>query len=109
MLPWWGWALLWLAIVLGGAGLLWVVGRRAWRSLRALTAELGRASALVGALEQEAATPNATEPPRARLDVFTAPAAAAREREAVRASLRQERQDRRAARRPGWARHVDWQ
>jgi hypothetical protein len=109
MLPWWGWVLLWAVIVLGGALLLWLLVRRTWRSFRALTVELGRAGALVGAVESEAATPNLTPPTPPRLDVFTSPAQAARERHEVRATLRRERQERREARLPGWARPLDWQ
>jgi hypothetical protein len=96
-------------LVLGGALLVWVLVRRTWRSFRALTAELGRASALVAAIESEAATPNLTAPEPQRLAVFTSPAQAARERHEVRSTLRRERQERRAARLPGWARPVDWQ
>lgn len=109
MLPWWGWVLVFVVIVLGGALLLWVLGRRAWRSFRALTAELGRAGALAGAIEAEAATPNRNPPTPPRLDVFGSPAQAARERHEVRTALWTEKQARREARLPGWARPVDWQ
>lgn len=107
MLPWWGWVLIWAVIVLGGAAWIAVLVRRAWRSLKALNAELGRASALAGAIEREASTANVTEPSPPRLAVFMTPAQAARERTEVRTSLRTERQARRAARLPGWARPVD--
>lgn len=108
MLPWWGWAILWAVLVLGGALLIWVLFRRTWRAVRALNAELGRANALAVAIEREAATPNAEAPPAPRLAVFMAPSQVARERDAVRASLRKEKQERRQTRLPGWARPVDW-
>ena len=77
--------------------------------LARVNAELGRASALAAAIEREADTPNVADPSPPPLAVFMAPAQAARERNAVRASLRREKQERREARLPGWARPVDWQ
>lgn len=53
MLPWWGWLLLWTALVVGGGVLVGLRLRTLWRSLRALTAEVGRAADALGALEAQ--------------------------------------------------------
>jgi hypothetical protein len=88
VLPWWGWVLLWAVLVVGGS--LWVAARArtTWRSAKALTAEVERAADLVP--EHTAAT---QEPHRAVAQY-----------RATRAAQAAERQARRAARRPPWAR-----
>ena len=54
MLPWWGWVLLWVVLLLGSAALLgwraWLV----WGKTKVLAREVQRASELVAALESRA-------------------------------------------------------
>lgn len=107
MLPWWGWVLLWAVLVLGGALLLLVLGRRTWGRFRALTAEVGRLERLSAAVEAEVATPNLAPPPPPRLDVFTPVHEVRVARDRTRTTLREARRARRAERLPGWARSVD--
>ncbi len=102
MLPWWGWVLLWAVIVLGGGLLVGLRARATWRSLRALTAELGRAGRLVEELEQAASRPSEPEPP---VTAVTQPPHSLREehrRERARQAV--DRSARRAERMPPWAR-----
>ena len=54
MLPWWGWVLLWVVLLLGSAGFLgwraWLV----WGKTKGLGREVQRASELVAELESRA-------------------------------------------------------
>lgn len=102
MLPWWGWTLLWVVLVVGGAVLVGLRTRAAWRSLRALTAELGRAADMAAALENQAwrlrgedhaVTAAVQDPYRLR-----------EEYRARRAEQRAARSERRSSRMPPWAR-----
>ena len=43
-MTWWAWLLLWTLLVAGAAGVFFLLGRRLWRSAKALTAELGAAA-----------------------------------------------------------------
>jgi hypothetical protein len=101
VLPWWGWVLLWAVILVGGGLLLLVRGRRTWRSARALAAEVGRAGALVAALEAETDRLRETAPaPQA---VTRDPRVVRAEYRAHRAAARAARRSRREAARPPWA------
>jgi hypothetical protein len=102
VLPWWGWVLLWAVLVVGGS--LWVAARArtTWRSAKALTAEVERAADLVSELEVR------TSELRDLVPEHTAatqePHRAVAQYRATRAAQAAERQARRAARRPPWAR-----
>lgn len=108
MLPWWGWVLLWVVLLAGGAAL---VGWRAWRvwgRFKALGAEVADAERTAAALRSrvvrvEAASGAIEE----QLAVFRDPESVRRERLEVRDSLRQKRRAAARERRPGWARSVD--
>jgi hypothetical protein len=104
VLPWWGWVLLWVVLVAGAAVLLFVLGRRTWRSARALQTEIARAAALVGELESriEELTPAAPEP----IDVIREPRAVIEAFQEVRQESRDRRRARHEARRPPWARRT---
>lgn len=108
MLPWWGWLLLWVCLVLASAALLAWVGWRAWRSAKALSTELGRAERLLAALETERdrLAPGAGAED-VRLAVFENPASLAAEYVEERQARREAKRRRRAERLPGWARGVD--
>ncbi len=102
MLPWWGWVLLWVLLVLGGAVLVGLRARATWRSLRALTAELGRAGRLVEELEQAAARQPDPEPPVTA--VLQDPHSLREEHRRERARQADARRTRNAERMPPWAR-----
>ncbi|HEX6936032.1 MAG TPA: hypothetical protein VF227_05890 [Actinomycetes bacterium] len=42
------WVVIWAALVLGACAVLFLLGRRLWRQIKALTAELGVASDRLG-------------------------------------------------------------
>ena len=84
----WWWVLIWVLLVV------------------IATAEMRRSSETVAALQTQA--DRLGEPSRPPTpDVFGDPRRLRRERDATRASLKQQRRARQAARRPSWARHLD--
>ena len=102
----WWWVLIWtILVVLAGVYLvarLWGL----WGQVKELTAETERAGQTLAALEAQVdrlGEAAAAQP----IAVFQDPRELRRERERTRASLRQERRARQAARRPAWARHED--
>ncbi len=102
----WWWVLIWtILVVIAGVYLvarLWGL----WGQVKELTAETERASRTLAALEAQVdrlGEAAAQQP----IAVFQDPRELRRERERTRASLRQERRARQAARRPAWARHLD--
>lgn len=101
----WWWVLIWtILVVVAGVYLvarLWGL----WGQVKELTAETERASRTLAALEAE--VDRLGEAPPQAIAVFQDPRDLRRERERTRASLRQERRTRQAARRPVWARNVD--
>ena len=107
MLPWWGWLVLWVCLLLASAALLGWVGWRTWKSLKALTRELGTAERLLAALEaqRDRLTPQDTSPPR--LAVFDNPMTLAGDYLTDREERVQARRRRRSERLPGWARPAD--
>ena len=46
MLPWWGWVMVWLLLLVGGAAWVGVLSRRVWGKTKVLAAEVQRAGAL---------------------------------------------------------------
>ncbi|MGG5257120.1 hypothetical protein [Phycicoccus avicenniae] len=102
MLPWWGWILLWAVIVLGGGLLVGVRARATWRSAKALTAELGRATALVEDLQRAL---DEHDPPAPPVTAVTQPPHSLQEEHRrERARQAEDRAVRRAERMPPWAR-----
>ena len=102
MLPWWGWVLLWAALLLAAGVVLGRLAWGLWGSTRALGREVQRAAALVAELEDRADRLRDGEVPR---PAVTQPM------HRVRAQYRQQRatavaarRARRAARTPPWAR-----
>lgn len=63
MLPWWGWALLWLLLVVGGALWLFVLSRRVWRSATVLADALARATVPAGRTDAARGTRRLTGEP----------------------------------------------
>lgn len=102
MLPWWGWVTLWVALVLGGVVLVGLRARVAWRSVKALSAEVSRAGAVLSALESQAERLGADAEPRTA--VTQDPHRLHEEYRRRRAEQVATRSARRAARMPRWAR-----
>jgi len=50
---WWAWTLLWLVLVIGAVGYLFLLLRALWRKLSALFTELGAAAELMGSVSQQ--------------------------------------------------------
>lgn len=107
------WVLIWMAL-LGVCGWwLWRRLQRFWSRLSALGKQVADAELLVQALElavaerQQAAAAAQAGMPAEPLAIFRDPLAVAAERAHLRETLSQERQERRRARRPGWARRLD--
>ena len=102
MLPWWGWVLLWLVLLLGAAAYLGLRARRVWGSTKGLGREVQRASELVAELEARADELRDVEP---AVLAVTQPLSSVRaQHQGQRASTRAARQARRADRMPPWAR-----
>ena len=107
MLPWWGWLLLWLVLLVGGAVLVGLRVRSTWRSVKALGAEVGRATEVLTALETQAdRLREATEAVDAAPAVTQDPRLLRAEYRRRRAEQAARRQAVRAERLPPWARHV---
>lgn len=102
----WWWVLIWVLLVVIAAVYLATRAWGVWGQIKELTAEVRRSSETVAALQAE--TGRLGESPRPpQADVFGDPRRLRRERDATRASLKQQRRARQAARRPSWARHLD--
>lgn len=104
MLPWWGWLTLWVVLVLGGVLLVGLRARVAWRSVRALSAEVSRAGKVLQALETQAERLRAEPDADARTAVTQDPHRLREEYRRRRAEQAAARSARRAARMPRWAR-----
>jgi hypothetical protein len=102
----WWWVLIWVLLVLVAAVYLATRAWGLWGQVKELGAEVSRASATLA--ELQAQTDRLGERgPAAEHSVFGDPRQLRRERAATRASLKQQRRMRQAARRPAWARHLD--
>ena len=102
MLPWWGWLLLWMVLLLGSAAFLgwraWLV----WGRTRSLGREVRRASDLVAGLGARADEPREVDPPS--VAVTQPPHRLRAQYRSVRASTKAARHSRRTDRLPPWAR-----
>jgi hypothetical protein len=102
----WWWVLIWVLLVVIAAVYLATRAWGVWGQLKELTAEVSRSSQTVAALQAQGDRLG-ERPPTPQPDVFGDPRQLRRERDATRASLKQQRRARQAARRPSWARHLD--
>ena len=102
MLPWWGWVLLWVVLLLGSAALLgwraWLV----WGRTKGLAREVQRASDLVAELESRADELRDIDP--ALIAVIQPTHRMRAQYREQRASAKASRHVRRADRLPPWAR-----
>ena len=102
MLPWWGWVLLWVVLLLGSAALLgwraWLV----WGKTKLLGREAQRASDLVAALESRADELRDVDP--ALIAVIQPTHRMRAQYREQRAAARAARHVRRTDRLPPWAR-----
>ena len=62
-MTWWGWLLLWTVLVAGAATVHFLLGRRLWRQIKALTRELRTASEQLGSLGDRLAELEAAREP----------------------------------------------
>lgn len=53
MLPWWGWVLVWVVILVGGAALIAWLGWRVWGKVKALGREIADAERAADALQAQ--------------------------------------------------------
>ena len=102
----WWWVLIWVLLVVIAAVYLGVRAWGVWGQVKELTGEVSRASSTLSALETQVDR-LAEHRPAPVPDVLGDPRRLRREREATRAALRAQRRARLAARRPGWANHLD--
>ncbi len=102
----WWWVLIWVLLVLIAVAYLATRGWALWGQFKELTSEVRRSSETVAALQTQADRLG-KRAPAPTADVFGDPRQLRRERDATRASLKQQRRARQAARRPSWAKHLD--
>ncbi|WP_406830878.1 hypothetical protein ABEG17_18040 [Pedococcus sp. KACC 23699] len=102
----WWWVLIWVLLALVALGYLATRAWGLWGQVKELGAEVRRASDTVAALQAQADRLGDPQPP-VQPAIFDDPRQLRREREATRASLKQQRRARQASRRPAWARHLD--
>ena len=102
VLPWWGWVLVWLVLLAGGAVWVGVLSRRVWGKTKLLAAEVQRAGAMVAELEARADELRVLDDPFPA--VLRHPGEVRAERRALRREQRAARRERRAERLPPWAR-----
>jgi len=102
VLPWWGWVIVWVVLLLGAAGVLGWLSWRVWGKARLLMAELERASAALAELEARVGEFDDTVPPPTA--VTQDPSRLREEHRAQRDAASAERAKRRAERLPPWAR-----
>jgi len=102
VLPWWGWVLLWVVLLLGSAAYLGWRARLVWGQTKGLGREVQRASALVAELERRADELRDVDPALIAV-VQPAHRMRAQYRE-QRATAKAARHIRRADRLPPWAR-----
>lgn len=72
-MTWWAWVLLWTALVVGAAGVMFLLARSLWRKSMALLGELGTAADRLGTLDQELGTLAERTTPADDLAVFADP------------------------------------
>jgi hypothetical protein len=70
---WWAWTVLWLILVIGAAGYLFLIGRSLWRRASALFTELGRATTLVDGMSEQVGALMAAFPAQPESAVFADP------------------------------------
>ena len=102
MLPWWGWVMVWLLLLVGGAAWVGVLSRRVWGKTKVLAAEVQRAGALVAELEARAGELRELDDPFPA--VLRDPRDVRAEGRALRREQRAARRQRRTERLPPWAR-----
>ncbi|NYG08504.1 hypothetical protein BJ986_002991 [Phycicoccus badiiscoriae] len=102
----WWWVVIWVLLVVIAAAYLASRAWGVWGQFKELTAEVRRSSDTVAALQAQT-NRLGDRRPAPQPDVFGDPRQLRREREVTRASLKQQRRARQAARRPSWARHLD--
>lgn len=104
---WVVWILVWIALLVAAGWYPWRKLRELWARSERLGETLAEAEALVAAATEPVAGADRAAPEPVELAIFRDPAEVALERERLRRTLREERDIRRRASLPGWARRVD--
>jgi hypothetical protein len=78
---WWGWLLIWTALVLGSAGVFFLLGRGLWRQTKALLCEVATASERAGAVMAQVDALGERVATRREPAIFAEPAVLRRERD----------------------------
>lgn len=103
MLPWWGWTILWVVLLLAGAAVIAWRLRWLWGRSRAFLEALEEAEATLAAVETRIAEVEQVAERDTRIGPLEDPGELRRAYAAARTSQREDRRRRRAERLPGWA------
>ncbi len=101
------WILIWVVLVVGGAGYLWTKARVAWRKSRDLGGELRMTEQRLGEVRHQVERLREGTDAVSELAVFGDASALRKERLATRRTLADQQRERRAKDIPAWARRVD--
>ncbi|HYO17924.1 MAG TPA: hypothetical protein VES02_04560 [Dermatophilaceae bacterium] len=101
------WVMIWLLLLVGAGVYLGVRAWGLWGQTRELGSELAIAQRRVDEVQGQVDLLGERIASLDELAVFADPATARKERDRARADGREARQQRRAASRPAWAKHVD--
>lgn len=107
-MQWWGWALVWIALVALAIAYLGWRCWRLWPPLKALGVEAAQAQDRLAAVEAQIEALQEQLEDVDDLAVWQSPARLRQEYADQRARRRAERAKKRAAHRPAWADHVEW-
>jgi septal ring factor EnvC (AmiA/AmiB activator) len=103
----WWWVMIWVLLLVGAGVYLGVRSWGLWGQTKELGSELATAQRRLDEVQGQLELLGEQIGSAEELAVFASPAAARRERDRARSEGREARQQRRAASRPAWAKHVD--
>jgi len=103
----WWWVMIWLLLLVGAGVYLGTRTWGLWGQAKELGSELATAQRRLDEVQGQLDLLGEQISSAEELAVFASPAAARRERDRAKAQGRAGRQQRRAASRPAWAKHVD--
>lgn len=103
----WWWLMIWVCLLLVAGVYLGTRVWALWGQTKELGSELSSAQRRLDAVHGELELLGERIGPPTELAVFADPVEIRRQRDLARAASRQARQQRRAATRPAWAKHVD--
>jgi hypothetical protein len=103
----WWWVMIWVLLLVGAAVYLGVRSWGLWGQAKELGSELATAERRLDEVQGQLELLGEMVGSPEELAVFADPATARKERDRAKAQGHRERQQRRAASRPAWAKHVD--